>query len=407
MPVINWKMMKKLYFFLLITVITGTVSLFFSCRNKSSSGETEILSENLNSGTTVFHTWYYFTSDSFEKTDLPQNAPEVLLKPWTESVRISSAGCAAGTSGSIPAAYAVVNRLGVLILNGSSIQLSKDRELFSETTAGRLVFSNDIPVYSFFKSYFFNNTTLNDNHHAVPMRPFLAELKPDTAMSYPIISYENLGLPENAEITGYIWSGKKFLFTVKQIQGERTLFSYYSLTLREPLSSFTVQKNIKPEDISPATAEEYRAMQEPLPFDRAPAGLKKPLSALPADFICSIECSSAGGTSPVLYSHGKAADSFNGISAKACTSPSWVAAVFSDGTTYFAGSLYGRPILSEGKTIALKLPKLPDGYSYGSFTITGTTLYAAWEETSFYNNGRNGFISVDLDKLLYKKGKSR
>ena len=40
--------------------------------------------------------------------------------------------------------------------------------------------------------------------------------------------------------------------------------------------------------------------------------------------------------------------------------------------------------------------KLPEGFSYGEFTIQGHTLYASWEETDFYKTARSGFISVDL-----------
>ena len=60
------------------------------------------------------------------------------------------------------------------------------------------------------------------------------------------------------------------------------------------------------------------------------------------------------------------------------------------------------PVLNGGKTVALKLPKLLAGYVYSGFTVSGSSLYAAWEETSFFKTGRSGFICVDLDAVLYK-----
>ena len=52
------------------------------------------------------------------------------------------------------------------------------------------------------------------------------------------------------------------------------------------------------------------------------------------------------------------------------------------------------------KVIALKLPKLPSGFSYGTFAISGSYFYAAWEESEFYEVGKSGFICVNLDKIL-------
>ena len=59
------------------------------------------------------HAWYYFTNTSFHVVDRPQNAPHQAQKPWTETIRISSANNA-GTNNTDIKAYAIVNRLGVI-----------------------------------------------------------------------------------------------------------------------------------------------------------------------------------------------------------------------------------------------------------------------------------------------------
>ena len=51
--------------------------------------------------------------------------------------------------------------------------------------------------------------------------------------------------------------------------------------------------------------------------------------------------------------------------------------------------------------MAIRLPLLPENFVYSDFVITETSLYAAWEETSFYKTGRSGFIYVDLENTLY------
>ena len=60
-------------------------------------------------------------------------------------------------------------------------------------------------------------------------------------------------------------------------------------------------------------------------------------------------------------------------------------------------------ILRGGSPVAIRLPKLEQGYVYSDFVISGTTLYAAWEQTDFYKTNRSGFLSVDLDSTLYSK----
>ena len=91
------------------------------------------------------------------------------------------------------------------------------------------------------------------------------------------------------------------------------------------------------------------------------------------------------------------------LNANAIISQSWSAALFEDGTLYIEGALPGKHILRSGKPVAIRLPKLDEGYVYSDFVISGTTLYAAWEQTDFYKVTRSGFLSVDLDSTLYSK----
>ena len=91
------------------------------------------------------------------------------------------------------------------------------------------------------------------------------------------------------------------------------------------------------------------------------------------------------------------------LHATAILSQSWSAALFEDGTLFLEGALPGRHILRSGMPVAIRLPKLPVGYVYSDFVISDTTLYAAWEESSFYETGRAGFLQVNLDRTLYSR----
>lgn len=116
-----------------------------------------------------------------------------------------------------------------------------------------------------------------------------------------------------------------------------------------------------------------------------------------------IEVQNAGGNSPRYYANKIANSTEKSLKAKAILSQSWSGALFEDGTLFLEGALPGKHILRGGKPVAIRLPKLPAGFVYSNFVISGTTLYAGWEETSFYKTGRSGFIQVNLDKTLYSK----
>ena len=116
-----------------------------------------------------------------------------------------------------------------------------------------------------------------------------------------------------------------------------------------------------------------------------------------------IEVKSAGGSSPRIYENEIKGSFEQELKAKAIISQSWSAALFEDGTLFIEGALPGKHILRGGNPVAIRLPKLERGYIYSDFVISGTTLYAAWEQTDFYKTNRSGFLSVDLDSTLYSK----
>lgn len=346
------------------------------------------------------HAWYAFNDGSFVQVSRPQDAPSFPEKPWTEAVRISSASCAEGDGETMPAAYAVVNRRGILVFKGNSFELYKDEKLFTDRTAGNLVFQNDTPLFSLYKSAFFN-TTLDVSAPQDELHPFLALFDPASDVSYPVISCQNLGLDAASEVTDFIWDGNVFICSVKTQKQKKTVFSYISAQAKVPLLSLTPANASSSLLLSATDKDAFRSQKTPKPFGAAPDRVKKLLVNLPADTPCYITCFTAGGHSPRIYLRQKLEDETVPMNVQAVLADTWAAAMFCDGTTYISGSLFDRHLMKNGKTCAFLLPKLPEGYEYTSFAVSGTTMYASWEETDFYKTGRSGFLSVDLDKILY------
>jgi hypothetical protein len=383
--------MKHRYFAAFLPVL-----ILFSCsRTKPLNEESSAVLPAVND-----HTWYSFSNGSFTETSAPQDAPLQPERPWTEAVRISSASCAAGDGSQTPAAYALVNRTGILVFNGDKMQLYKDAELFGSRSADNLVFQKDTPLFSLYKSSFFNTTmkgsTQNDSLH-----PFLVQFDLSSHIAYPVISCANIGLGAESEITDYVWDGSTFICSVKTETAEKVNFTYISVQPEIPLLSLSPSNASGRLLISQTDRESFRSQKTPKPFTSAPDRLRKLLSVLPDDTAFYVTCRTAGGHTPRQYFRQKQGDDSTPLNAQALIADTYACALFSDGTMYINGALFDRHILNGGKTCALRLPRLPTGYEYSEFTISGTTMYTAWEETSFYKVGRSGFISVNLDKILY------
>ena len=104
---------------------------------------------------TLPHAWFYFSGSSFFQIDTPNNAPQILKKPWTESVRISSSLSIKNESKDYDV-YFTVNRAGLLIAKPTLPKkaiLAGDIQLFSKLTAGSLVCVVGVPVFHTYKTH--------------------------------------------------------------------------------------------------------------------------------------------------------------------------------------------------------------------------------------------------------------
>lgn len=394
--------MKKIFckFLLINLILLFSLGITGCGKNKKVEAKPETVVE-VKKGN---HTWYYFTQNTYKQVDRPQNAPFQPQLPWTEAVRISSANNTVDAETGINKAFAVVNRLGMLSFEGEKITVSSDISLFSDRTAGNLIFLNDKPLFSVYKSSFFNNTVtdpnyrLNQDNHL-----FLVQFDDIANISYPLINSTNITEEPNSEVTDFNWDGLNFVCSIKSITDSRNAFSYITfkpnITLLS-LSPATANGNLT---IEPCDVEKFRKAKAQIAYKNAPERVKGLLAGFSQELPFIIEVKTAGGTSPRVYSNQIAGSTEKELQAKAILSQSWSAALFEDGTMYLEGALPGKHILRSGKPVAIRLPKLPADFVYSDFVISGTTLYVAWEETSFYKTGRSGFLEVNLDKTLYSK----
>lgn len=340
------------------------------------------------------HKWFYFSDGSYSEIDLPQHSPILALKPWTESVRVCD-----GNITEDGKALLLVNHLGALYFDSTDNPLLiQDYQLFSDSTAGNLVFESGTPYFTLVKNSFFNKTASGN-----PNQSHIIRLSIDQKMFFPVITYGDLNIEQSGEVTGTYFDGTDWVSSVKSTKNNRVSFHYIkwkSLVDLASVQPFAKNQSDGNLSISEISESSYRNLITPEDFSKSPARLKDLLKSIPKEFNFLLTCRDAGGASPRYFEHGSADDS---TVANAILKDNWICCVFGDGTTYFSGSIDGFPLINNGKTVAFRLPKLPRRYSYQAFAISGKYLVVAWEESDFYKTGRSGFLTVDMEKLFYEK----
>lgn len=395
------RILKTLLYIGTILILSASLT---SC-NKSKKGEE--FANNINYENNIIevkvksHTWYYFTNNGFAKTDKPQNAPYASFKPWTEAYRISSANSALEADGDTAKGFAIVNRLGVLCFENDKVTLSKDAFIFDDRTADNLIFIDNTPVFSVYKSSFFNETTNNQEYQDDDTKHlFLVQYDGNTKVSYPLINCNNLVDRTNSEVTDFFWNGNNWVCSIKTIQDNRTYFNYINWTSTVPLLTLTPENATEGITIEEIDFDTFKDEHKVFSYNQAPERIRNLLINFSDKKSFGIDVKSAGGYSIRSYLNMvETEDPF--LEAKGLLAQSWSAVLFQDGTFYLEGALSGKHILRNGKPIALRLPKLPPNFIYSDFVISSTTLYAAWEETQFFETSKSGFIAIDLEKLLY------
>ena len=378
-----------------IFTFSAFCSLFlFSCTKNVQNTEEFKLSTMLNeieSNDNAVHKWYYFDKTGLVSTDLPQNVPITIFKPWTETMRVSG-GAKIGEN-----SFLLVNRLGLLELSDnleSEPELIRDALYFSDTSVNDLVSVDGHPVFSVYRNSFFN-AKASEN-----VLPFLIQYRTDSKIFFPLLKVTDLGLSDKAENVHLLYDGNAWTASFKTSVADRTNFDYLQFYSLEPLISLSGKAKNGQIQQQNLTLELFKKIVCQFDYKDCPERMNKLLLQIPAEYGLEISFSSPNSSSPRTYIRNaeNASGSFKG---KVKDDGTYITALFTDGTVYFSGALPNTYILRGGEPVAFRLPKLPEGFIYNDFAFCGNILYASWEEELFYQTGRAGIIALDLKKVLY------
>lgn len=366
--------------------------LLSGCKKK----EAEVLEDNpeISAPRKDTHRWYAFCRDGFEEVQLPRLAQKPTVKPWTEAARISSAAATDTQS------FFTANRRGILIVDADgTITLKTDVRFFTEQTIGSLFLDEGNPVFHVYRNSVFNTDSTD---HEVAM-PFIAEYNLETDIFYPVLYRDDFGMNDTQEVTSITVSNDELYLSIKDM-GKKTSFDYYRVIIPSTYTDTASIAHVRTIDGTPVSQDEFLKASNPLSFTLAPSRLKDLLAAIPASVQFSLIYQITGNeNTPSTYLHGFTADTADTTitNAYAMASGNWITALFPDGTVYFQGSLPDHNSVADGKPLCFSMPDLPKGFIYTSFAISGNIMTAGWEETGIYKTGAAGFITVDLDKVLY------
>lgn len=363
--------------------------LIISCsKEKHPTGIADISSgiSTSESNEKITHTWFYFTNDSFLKTTAPEDVMEVTFKPWTQAVRISS------SLQSNDQGYFTVNGVGLLVCtnNSSTPMFITDKSVFSGLTTDHLCFNDGVPVFHTYYNDFFDSEAKFLNN------PILYQFSNATNIFYPLLNNQILGLPDETTVTNILKNNKTWTLELKKNDSGRKIYEYISFDTLEPLSSKLVLTR-------PISTSSYRELCTPKTFSSAPVRLKELLGKVPSQFNFYVTSTNLTGNSPATYLHQTENDTSENfpMQCKALLHDNFSIAIFTDGTSFFAGALPNKYIINNGESLAFRLPKLPENFSYTDFVVINNTLYVAWEESDFFQIARSGFLIVDLQGILY------
>ncbi|MDR3311622.1 MAG: hypothetical protein LBS64_00610 [Spirochaetaceae bacterium] len=322
--------------------------------------------------------WFSFNRGDFCEIPAPSLAPAIDFVPWTEAVRVDSAVLAADSV----TGYFLVNRLGLLAFSDGIPRLYRDG-LFALATAANLMLLDQAPVIHFYRGDFF----------AAPPDsidiPVMVRVQGETMT--PILTKNGLGIPGDAQVTDVVYDGEVWRCSIKQNIGQRVAATYRRFRLPGSAIPGTGGGNgERPQYPVLISAGEFRTARSAAPWTDAPDRLHSLLSGLGGKGF-EVRCLTPGSTTTTLYRHDTSDDDAPGLSAAAILASGLALALFSDGTLFIQ--------TGQSPKAAFTLPPLPPGFQYGRCVVSGGTLFAAWEETDFYQTGRAGFIAVNLGAL--------
>lgn len=341
--------------------------------------------------------WMYFaatednTSIELKYIDAVSEIPAVPFKPWTEAVRVADF-CLHQNK-----AVFLINKCGALPLQSlqSDKQLSNKKSVCESLTAGGLYTVNGelfIRVYQ--------NTAFLP--HGSENIYFLMHSISGTNECEPVADITNLQFPENAQCKSLEQINGQWYASFKADNGKKISFFYVTCNTFTNFLQKDAYKTMKR-----LSAESFRKTCAPPLYTQMPDTLKNLADTIKNNTALYFKVWLDGTAHSALFL--KSAQNASSTMLEESLPQSVYALHRTDsGGAHTAAILLpdGTFLLDKkkGGIITLQLPSLPENFRYTAFFVSDTAIIAAWEESAFYQVGRAGFFSAQLQELeTYKR----
>lgn len=365
-------------------------ALFFSCTKKDAVEPPA--DEPPAQPARVSH-WRYFYTDGggsirLKSVDAVSGAPAVPFQPWTEAVRVADCGFGNGQ------AVFLINKCGLYPIQDlqSDAPLPIRHELFSGATAGDL--------YAIDGRYFiriYQNSVFTAQNKA-ENTAFLLSTDSAAAAYTPAADVTDLHLPVEAQCKALEQVNGRWYASFKVDSGSEVSFFYLTC---DDFAAFT-QKDAS-EHIERISSEEFRNACEPAYFTGMPPVLKELAGKIVSNADVYLRVYTKDAPQGITFLK-PAEEKDAGILEERVPLNAYAIYDTANGSGYRAAILLpdGTLLLDtdgEQGSQTLHLPSLPEHFSYTVFVISDTQITAAWEENIFYEMGRSGIFTAELQEL--------
>ena len=336
--------------------------------------------------------WKYFSvgdngSVQLKNADAVSEIAAAAFKPWTEAVRVADIGLHHGE------AVFLINKCGLYPIRSlqSNAQLPVGYELFSQATAGDLYTVDGQYFIRIYQNSIFLSRGISENTY------FLLRTDPECKVYTPAADVTNLHLPKGAQCKSLEQAGGQWYASFKADNGTDISFSYVKCS---DFTVFTQEDAYK--HAAPLSAEDFRAACEPPHYGRMPDMLKELADTIENNrdlYLKVFTEDSADGAIFFKPARDQTSDTLEervpinvyAVQYSQNDGNRSAALLLPDGTLML--NMSGRGIRKA------QLPSLPENFIYTAFSISDTSITAAWEESVFYEVGRAGIFTAELSEL--------
>ena len=336
--------------------------------------------------------WKYFSvgdngSVELKNADTVSEIPAAVFKPWTEAVQVADFGLNNGD------AVFLINKCGLYPIRylQSNAQLPVGHELFSQATAGDLHMVDGQFFIRIYQNSIFLSRDISEDTH------FLLRTDPECKVYAPAADAANLHLPKEAQCKSLERIDDQWYASFKADNGRDVSFFYIKCG-----NFSTFMQNDAYKHIEQLSAEEFRAACEPPPYNRMQDMLKELANAIENNrdlYLKVFTENSADGAIFFKPARDQTSDTLEervpvnvyAVQYSQNDGNRSAALLLPDGTLML--NMSGRGIRKA------QLPSLPENFIYTAFSISDTSITAAWEESIFYEVGRTGIFTVELSEL--------